>query len=425
MKALKFFVFALAGTMLLACKPDDDYVGKGGNNGDNGGNGQGQGGKEEVVAQNLGGTMSENTTLKDLGLAIDYIIDGTLNLDGNAMLTIEPGVCIAFTGSNGEIKVGENCGINWVGTEKKPIVLRGPVNNNNPGSWNYVDLYSRRSDNKLEYVQFLNGGASESYAPLCIEDGARVSIRNCSFEGSLGYGIWSCGAITAFENNTIKGAQKDAMYINVDDNALGKSAFGTGNAYKDNKRNRIFLDNFYLTEGELTFTNQGIPYFLNSGLDLNGEFTLTIDPGVNIIMGDGQSFTVEEKARLYAKGTAGAPIIFCGEEDEPGSWNWLDVCTTKACELESVIVDGAGRNGAYGAVIYESSKVALSMKNVVIRNSDAYGVYMMSIEGTEQEDGSVVYTQPGKFSYENVSFDNNTLGNVCINYGEPMDDFPW
>ena len=68
---------------MFSCKPDDEN-GDNGGNGSGNGNGQGQGGQEEVVAQNLGGTMSENTTLKDLGLPVDYIIDGELRLDGTS-----------------------------------------------------------------------------------------------------------------------------------------------------------------------------------------------------------------------------------------------------------------------------------------------------------------------------------------------------
>ena len=143
---------------------------------DNGGGNGGNGGSEELVAQNIGGSMSENTTLKDLGLPIDYIVDGELSLNGNALVTIEPGVCIAFKSADGCIRVGENAGISMVGTEDKPIVLRGPINNNNPGSWKWVDIYSARNDNRMEYVEFLNGGSDANYGVVLVEDDAKLSM---------------------------------------------------------------------------------------------------------------------------------------------------------------------------------------------------------------------------------------------------------
>ena len=79
----------------------------------------------------ISGSIDANTTWPDLGLPVDYIIDGTCWVEGNALLTIEPGVTIMFTGSNGRIIVEENAGLKMEGTADKHIRLVNATNNQN------------------------------------------------------------------------------------------------------------------------------------------------------------------------------------------------------------------------------------------------------------------------------------------------------
>ena len=88
----------------------------------------GVGGDEGEEPMHMSGAISENVTLVDRGLPIDYIVDGIIRVDGNALLTIAPGVTIMFTGVDGALSVGENAGIRMVGSIGKPIVFQGPTN---------------------------------------------------------------------------------------------------------------------------------------------------------------------------------------------------------------------------------------------------------------------------------------------------------
>ncbi|MBQ1695896.1 MAG: hypothetical protein II076_08165, partial [Bacteroidales bacterium] len=63
-------------------------------------NGGGQGGGSNTSVT-FSDNINENTTWPDLGLDVDYIVEGWINIEGNALLTIEPGVTIMFTGENG------------------------------------------------------------------------------------------------------------------------------------------------------------------------------------------------------------------------------------------------------------------------------------------------------------------------------------
>ena len=148
----------------------------------------GGGSDDDSDAITLEGSMDANRTLADRGAGIDYIIDGSFYVTGNACLTIEPGVTIAFTSVSGCIIVGENAGLKMVGTAQKPIAFRGPVNNNNVGSWGHIEYNSRRADNQMEYVDFINGGSDEDFGVITLENSAKVSMTHCTIDGSLGYG---------------------------------------------------------------------------------------------------------------------------------------------------------------------------------------------------------------------------------------------
>ena len=86
---------------------------------------------KESTSNTLSGYISENTVWKDLGLPVDYVIDGNLTIDGNAIVTVEAGVTIMFSGTNGGISVGENAGFKIEGTLENPVVFTGPANNLN------------------------------------------------------------------------------------------------------------------------------------------------------------------------------------------------------------------------------------------------------------------------------------------------------
>ncbi|NNE75998.1 MAG: hypothetical protein HKN31_02880, partial [Pricia sp.] len=62
--------------------------------------------------------ITENTVWEDIdpGNAIDYIITCAISVKGNALLTIEPGVIIAFEGEESGIFASEGGGIKAIGT---------------------------------------------------------------------------------------------------------------------------------------------------------------------------------------------------------------------------------------------------------------------------------------------------------------------
>ena len=101
--------------------------------------------------------ITENTTLKDLGLDVDYFYAGNdqLSVENNAVLTIEPGVTIQFTnaGRRGGIIIKAGATIKAIGAATNRIQFIGT--NNEKGSWVGINVESN-TDNQFAYCDFLN-----------------------------------------------------------------------------------------------------------------------------------------------------------------------------------------------------------------------------------------------------------------------------
>lgn len=371
------------------------------------GNGGG-GGVDPNDPTTWSGNIDANTTWPDLGLPVDYIVDGYIYINGNALLTIEPGVTIMFTGVNGGIEVGENAGLKMVGTAEKPIILEGPANNPNNGSWHNVRINSQRNDNQFEYVQFLRGGSDDGQwdGVIRVANG-RLGMKNCIIDGSLGRGLvtdYDESYLTAFENNTIKNC---ASYPWTSENlpALCKN-IGNGNVFTSNGKNMIDMALFgYYLEENMTLHALGIPYRLRGGFTFDGNKTMTIEAGVKMLIPYEEGIRVYESCNFIANGTPDNPIVFNTEED---SWNGIvfesgrnnnsiSYCQFKNCGNND---SWDGRSCLY---IRESAK--LSLVNNVFGPSNYNGVGIEYIE-----------------NWGNVSHSGNTFvgcagGNVWIEGG--------
>lgn len=372
-----------------------------GNDTTGGGNGE---------AETLNGTMDQNRTLIDKGLPIDYVIDGTFYIDGNACLTIQPGVTIAFTGVDGHIIVSENAGLKMVGTAEKHIRFQGPINNNNVGSWGYVEYRSRRTDNQMEYVDFINGGSNEDFGVILLENGAKVSMKHCTIDGSFGYGIrpwYDEPDFYAFENNTIRNCAQSPIMIN---NALMLNHVGTGNVFENNGKNYIFYSG-YVTDNDATFANHGIPYFFDRWVDIRTK--MVVDAGVTLLMAEQTHLRVSDEGMLQVNGTADNPVVIRSVVDEPGAWNGIVCESHKTIQggnyIHHAVISGCGYDES--ACVETSWGGTINLENVTL-NGSGYGLYI-SLPGEWQDDVYVYDWSQSPIKGSNITY-NCTLGNVRV-----------
>ncbi|MCR5014521.1 MAG: DUF5018 domain-containing protein [Bacteroidales bacterium] len=390
---------------------------------DNGGGGGGNG-----DPTHFSGDIDANTTWHDLGLPVDYVIDGYVTLNGNALLTVEPGVTIMFTGVDGGFEVGENAGLRMVGTAEKPIVLEGPANNPNNGSWGNVVIRSKRNDNQFEYVRFLRGGHGDGDWDGVIHlINGTLSMKSCIIDGGLGNGLVTeyDSYLTGFEKNTIKHCD-GYPWITENFPALCKN-IGSGNEFTGNDDDFIKIGcNVHEFNESLTLPEADVPYLLNEGgFEFIGDKIFTILPGVIIEIDENNGIYIGEELNFVAEGTAEKPIIFrC--EDNNEYWNGLHFQSTRNhnsisyCHFKDV-----GANEGYGvnSGIYIRENARLSLTNNVFGPSAHYGVGIESIE------------QWGNVTHSGNSFTNCAGGNVWIEiggeyngetyeYGQILNDLP-
>lgn len=369
--------------------------------------GGGGGGTEGALE--VSGSISANTTWPDRGVAVDYIIDGRFWVEGNALLTIEPGVTIMFTGVDGGISVGENAGLRMVGTADKPIVLTGPANNPNKGSWSYVWVNSNRADNQFEYVTFNNGGSEAAV----IDVPGKLSMKHCTINGALGNGLNASGTLSAFENNTIKNVDQFPVALW---NYKLLNSFGNGNTYMNNGHNMIKMDCYWLdNEGNtetIGFRNQGIPYYMYQGVNLQStQDVMRVYEGTEIVFAHNTDMYVGWDAMLLVEGTASAPVIFRGELNENGSWGGIEIASTRTTGGGNKILNCTIKNaGRYDeAALRTIEENHLTLTNVTINGSSGYGM-RVSIPmdwDTEQYDFSNYHV-----TVSGLTFANCTQGNI-------------
>ncbi len=325
------------------------------------------GGGSPLDPTTLNGEMSVNTTLPNKSTDIDYIIDGELKITGNALLTIEPGVKILFTGVDGSIKVEENAGLRMVGTPTNPIILSGPINNPNIGSWYGIDIYSGRADNEFGYVQLLNGGSNSSYSVVNLWGSAQLKMSNCTVSGSLGYGVGIdySSKITVFTGNTI---EKCVKYPVSSDVLNGIIAISGTNTYQNNTKNSIYISNSYALAEDATLNYQSIPYLFDSGLNVT-KF-LTIQAGTTLAFGNGSVLTIEDGAKIIANGAPTNRITFTGNVKEANYWDYIYVKSALACVFENCDFEYGGKTYS---MLYIEDGVNLTLTNNIFRNSTLHG----------------------------------------------------
>lgn len=332
----------------------------------------GGGGTEGAVE--ISGAISSNATWTNHSDGVDFIIDGSFWVEGNALLTIEPGVTIMFTGTDGSIIVEENAGLRMVGTADNPITLTGPTNNPNQGAWNRVEVTSKRNDNQFEYVNFINGGSGNEVVSVV----GKLSMKHCMVLNSASNGVVlsSDGVLTTFENNAI---QQCASYPVVLNYHKKVNCLGTGNSYTNNAQNMIRIDDVWLDEENVTatYSNQGIPYYLPNGLHVGGTSVFKVNAGVQFVIAYDQEVDVDDNALIQVDGTANQPVIFRGLQNENGFWDGIDVdaerSTNGGSYLNHCQIMNAG-NDFDDAALSTDEETRLVLNNVTISGSDGYGM---------------------------------------------------
>jgi predicted outer membrane repeat protein len=201
----------------------------------------------------------------------------------------------------------------------------------------------------------------------------------------------------------------------------------------------LFLGSVGLTSGDThvpagdvsgTWTLSGSPYIVDGELSIQSGYTLTIEPGVQVVFSDNYKFNVY--GRLLAVGSETDSILFTAQDEDAG-WNGLrfvdsntngqDSSKVVHCRIERgkppTGASGSDRNG--GGIYCENSSDILISETLIRKNRGTYGggIYLDSSDvnirdsridtnGTWQGgDGGGIYSKDSNPWLERVTIRGN------------------
>ena len=354
--------------------------------------------------------ITENTTLVDLGLDVDYFYAGNnfLIVENNAVLTIEPGVTIRFahTGKSGGINIKSGSTITAIGTSSNRIQFIGT--NNDKGSWAGIRLESN-SDNQFAYCDFINAGNSyhSGTAGIYLYN-SKAGFAHCKLTNGIGYGFnLASDAVrtsyfSVFTDNVVEDYEIP-MYLTTDNSLKALEPLDMTSDFTKNKN--VYIQVSANMEENATINQTTVPYyFAYAGIAYLGmsNFVLTINEGVTIYMGDGKNISCSS-GRLMINGTATKKVIFTRLPDS-GLYNWGTITFDgPGSVIKHCIFEYGGKNDG---ILNLNDRSNLTLENVEINGSKWYGVRLFS---------------GFKLSHSNVTLKDNLEGNV--RYGNNYYDF--
>ena len=315
---------------------------------------------------------------------IPYVITNSyIDINDNAEVTIEPGVTMSMV-ENGYIRVGYDTSgkLTAVGTEEKPITFTSNLTDKAAGDWQGIEFEqyaSKSSALKNCHIEYAGGG----------DDGAvyvyytAVAIDSCTITNSSSYGVlvnsnedsW----LTSFSGNVIKDTERYPLSCNA-------AAAGVVTADNELGEMGIEISGYQLTK-KVTWQNLNVPYTIsNSYLDINEGGSLTIMPGVTVLMTENCLLRVgyDTEGKLVAVGTEEEPITFTSAMNDkyPGDWQGIEfeqyVGAGSILDHCKVLYGGRG-DGANVDFYYTKGKVSLT--NSEIAYSACYGIKVRDNDG--------------------------------------------
>ncbi|TVQ96246.1 MAG: hypothetical protein EA399_16215, partial [Desulfovibrionales bacterium] len=376
-----------------------------------------------------GGTRTADMTLAVAGSP--YRIIGSITVDEEATLAIEPGVRVEFSQSRQLVVNGV---LTAVGTAAAPIVFTGTEES--PGWWNGIFVREAGSAT-LEHTEIAYAGKStwldSAYrtSGLYKSGSGALTLKNSfiRFSSNHGLDLSSSTGTTLVGNSFFSGNAGSGLRVHASQLTVAGSTFSNNEGYglQPEPFNHLIdyascvfsgnaLGPVGVKGGQIasnsTWALAGSPYRITDSITVDEEAILTIEPGVRVEFSQSQQLVVN--GGLTAVGTTAAPIVFTGTEESPGWWNGIFVREAGSATLEHTEIAYAGKStwldSAYRtSALYKSGSGALTLKNSTIHNSsgnalEVYAGYQAFIS----ENNRFEHSNRGVFIRRNVSFNDNT-----------------
>ncbi len=346
----------------------------------------------------------ENMVWEDMvaGNEIDYVVQCAILIKGNALLTIEPGVIIAFEGEDSGIFSSEGGGLKAIGTQNEPIKFLGT--SENKGVWKGIYFGSTHPENRLENVMVMHAGRAASgqsgekgAVQLSRDEDSAAAIVNCTITNNDGYGLFLTDEsdLEEFSGNTISDNEEApvALYFNQ------MGALDALSDYQGNGKNYIEVRENEIEDDMVNMPFLNIPYqFVESkkyniknALNIAAGNTLKFTNGAGFRLGEQASDCADTSGSLNATGTMDSPITFQGVTSGKGTWLGLGFNSSNSNnKLIYCNISGGGSAGIYNASEFAANITLqcdsrVTIQNSTIEDSGGFGIYVLD-EDAELED---------------------------------------
>ncbi len=346
----------------------------------------------EVDIVRMAGATFDRQRLNWPGLEVPYVVSGDIHLTGNSFVEIGPGATFKFEENTGVSVFRSRLAAE--GKKDAPVVFTGQKEV--PGYWRGIRFVDSNSvDNVLEHVAIRYGGANPTFkgvepANLMLDDyygKVRLRLHNTELSHSGQHGLYAeQKSELDFANNRLVDNERSSALLHP--RIVGELDAESSYASKgDDGRLEILGEN--LDGIEATWPSIDATYVVRGDILIRDDAHVTIESGVTVAFSEGAGLSVY-RARLTARGTEDAPILFTGARKKPGYWKGIHLVDTSSVEnvFEHVVIEYGGSSRSFkGAepanLMFDDyyGLVAATLNNVTSRHSGAAG---MHIEGRAQ-----------------------------------------
>lgn len=334
-----------------------------------------------------------------------YFVQGNIEINNNAILTIEPGTTIKFD-KDAELDVGNSSYGTVIakGTADDPIIFTSNTSVKTEGDWYGIWLYSAANNCDFEYCTFEYGGGYSSDDGVMNLDGTNATFRSCTFQNNDSYGVCASNAgFDAFSANTFANNSTNPIYVY----SQYVQEIGTGNVYDGGT---IDIDDGTVDKtGTVIWKNQGIPYKVLENLYIGSSSgtTLSFEPGTIVTFNHDIEVSVGSSGygSIICEGTTDAHITFTSSAASPTNGDWYGI----------FFYDGTGGNTnfdyfdiSYGGGyaddgnfnFWDITSIHVTISNTTSNHSIGYGIYVYSGQATP--------------SLTNVTYSGNSKGDYHV-----------
>jgi len=327
-----------------------------------------------------------------------YVLQGNIAVSSGVTLTVEPGVTVLGETLSDLLVDGR---LVAVGTVTQPITFTGV--STSAGAWGGIEISGTssawNSGSRLEYVTVAYGGESPSKGNLSLVY-ASASIRHSQFDYALGDGIFGyyAGGYADISDTQFNG--NSGYAVNFEQG--GKAPVFSNLAASGNGADGVALG-YGILNGDATWYNMGLPYFLQGIITVSSGVTLTVEPGVTVLGETSSDLLVD--GRLVAVGTVTQPITFTAVDTATG-WGGISIEGTSAVKnigsrlrYVTVAYGGHSPNSSnlvldYAQAVIDHATIKYSLSNGIDARNNSLGsieasrIFSNSAFGAEADAGS-------------------------------------